>query len=167
MARLREETSHLVKIEVETSNLKQVEEALSAGADIIMLDNMDIHMIRKAVEIIGGKALVEVSGNVTRKDIRELADTGVAVIHLAPRAIDTPLNSAAVNALNAELKNHSDSPDAAAAQIVAALRQGVAERHLGFPERLFAWLNGVAPRLIDRGLADKLATIKKHARSTP
>lgn len=98
---------------------------------------------------------------------RELADTGVAVIHLAPRAIDTPLNSAAVNALNAELKNHSDSPDAAAAQIVAALRQGVAERHLGFPERLFAWLNGVAPRLIDRGLADKLATIKKHARSTP
>jgi short-subunit dehydrogenase len=98
---------------------------------------------------------------------RELADTRVAVIHLAPRAINTALNSAAVNALNAELKNHSDTPEVAAAQIVAALRQGVDERHLGFPERLFAWLNGVAPRLIDRGLAGKLATIKKHATSNP
>lgn len=80
VVRLREETSHLVKIEVETSNPDQVREALSAGADIIMLDNMDIHQIRKAVEIIGGKALVEVSGNVTKKDIRALADTGVDII---------------------------------------------------------------------------------------
>ena len=97
---------------------------------------------------------------------RELADTGVAVIHLAPRAIATALNSAAVNALNTELNNRSDTPEAAAVQIVAALRQGVAERHMGFPERLFAWLNGVAPCLIDHGLAGKLATIKKHATST-
>lgn len=97
---------------------------------------------------------------------RELADTQVAVIHLAPRAIDTPLNSAAVNALNKEMNNRSDSPESAATQIVAALRDGAAERHLGFPERLFAWLNGVAPGLIDRGLAGKLAIIKKHATST-
>ena len=80
VAILRKETSHLVKIEVETSDLDQVREALSAGADIIMLDNMDIPTIRKAVEIIGGNSLVEVSGNVTLKEIRALADTGVDII---------------------------------------------------------------------------------------
>lgn len=96
---------------------------------------------------------------------RELADSRVAVLHLAPRAIDTPLNSRAVNALNRQLGNRSDSPDEVARQIVRALRRGERERHFGFPERLFAWLNGVAPRLIDQALAGKLAVIKKHASS--
>ncbi|MBI2305950.1 MAG: SDR family oxidoreductase [Rhodocyclales bacterium] len=94
---------------------------------------------------------------------RELADSQVAVIHLAPRAIDTPLNSDAVNALNRALNNRSDSSEAVARQVVAALRRGDGEHHFGFPERLFAWLNGVAPALIDRGLAGKLAVIKQHA----
>lgn len=94
---------------------------------------------------------------------RELADSEVAVIHLAPRAIDTPLNSSAVNRLNRALNNRSDTTEAAARQIVAALRRGAGERHFGFPERLFAWLNGVAPALIDRGLAGKLAVVKRHA----
>lgn len=94
---------------------------------------------------------------------RELADTQVAVIHLAPRAIDTPLNSEAVNALNRALNNRSDSAEAVARQVVAALGRGYGEHHFGFPERFFAWLNGVAPALIDRGLAGKLAVIKQHA----
>lgn len=94
---------------------------------------------------------------------RELADTAVAVIHLAPRAIDTPLNSAAVNALNRALGNRSDTPEEVARQTLAALRRGRGELHFGFPERLFAYLNGVAPALIDRGLADKLPLIKQHA----
>lgn len=94
---------------------------------------------------------------------RELADTSVAVIHVAPRAIDTPLNSPAVNALNRELGNHADRPADVARQIVTALAQSQRERHFGFPERLFAWLNGFAPRLIDQALAGKLAIIKKHA----
>lgn len=94
---------------------------------------------------------------------RELADTRVAVIHLSPRAIDTPLNTDAVNALNRALKNRSDSAETVARQVVAALRRGDGERHFGFPERLFAWLNGIAPGLIDRGLAGKLAVIKQHA----
>ncbi len=94
---------------------------------------------------------------------RELADTPVAVIHLSPRAIDTPLNTDAVHALNRALKNRSDSAEVVARQVVAALRRGDGERHFGFPERLFAWLNGVAPGLIDRGLAGKLAIIKQHA----
>ncbi|MCP5269231.1 MAG: SDR family oxidoreductase [Zoogloeaceae bacterium] len=94
---------------------------------------------------------------------RELADTDVAVIHLAPRAIDTPLNSEAVNALNRALKNQSDSTELVARQVVEAIRRGRGESHFGFPERFFAWLNGVAPALIDQGLAGKLATIKQHA----
>jgi short-subunit dehydrogenase len=94
---------------------------------------------------------------------RELADTQVAVILLAPRAIDTPLNTDSVNALNRALKNHSDTAEQAARQVVAALRRGDGERHFGFPERLFAWINGFAPSLIDRGVAGKLAVIKQHA----
>lgn len=96
---------------------------------------------------------------------RELADSLVRVVHVAPRAIDTPLNAAAVNALNRELKNRSDSPETVAAQIVDILRSDRPESHLGFPERLFAWLNGVAPSLIDLGLAGKLAAVKHHASS--
>lgn len=94
---------------------------------------------------------------------RELADSPVGVIHLAPRAIDTPLNSPAVRRLNQALKSHTDSAADVAAQIVAAIRQGQGERHFGFPERFFAWLNGIAPSLIDRALAGKLSVIKRHA----
>lgn len=94
---------------------------------------------------------------------RELADTQVAVIYLAPRAIATALNTEAVNALNRALNNRSDSAEAAASQVVRALRRSDSERHFGFPERLFAWVNGFAPSLIDRGLAGKLAVIKQHA----
>ncbi len=96
---------------------------------------------------------------------RELADTPVAVIHLAPRAIDTPLNSADVNALNRALGNRCDSPEKVARQTLDALRRGHGEHHFGFPERLFAWINGIAPALIDRGLAAKLPLIKQHAPS--
>jgi short-subunit dehydrogenase len=93
---------------------------------------------------------------------RELADSGVEVIHVAPRAIATALNTAAVNALNRELGSASDAPEAAARQIVAAIGRGRGETHLGFPERLFAWLNGCAPRMIDRALVGKLAIVKRH-----
>lgn len=95
---------------------------------------------------------------------RELADTSIDVIHLAPRAIDTPLNSPAVRALNRALNNHADSAEDVARQTIAALGERVGERHFGFPERLFAWINGFAPGLIDRGLAGKLAVIKQHAK---
>lgn len=94
---------------------------------------------------------------------RELADTRVAVIHLAPRAIDTPLNGEAVRALNRALGNAADTPEAVARTAVAALARGSAERHFGFPERLFAWINGAAPALVDRGVAGKLSVIKRHA----
>ncbi|MBR4241723.1 MAG: carboxylating nicotinate-nucleotide diphosphorylase [Eubacterium sp.] len=78
------------KIEIETETLEQVEEAVAAGADIIMLDNMDNETMKKAVEIIGGRAQTECSGNVTKERLREIAEIGVdfvscgALTHSAP-----------------------------------------------------------------------------------
>lgn len=94
---------------------------------------------------------------------RELADTSVHVIHVAPRAIDTPINSPAVRALNTALASGMDTPETVARIIVRLLSENTAERHIGFPERLFAWLNGFAPGLVDQGLHGKLARIKQHA----
>lgn len=78
------------KIEVEVENLDMVREAVEAGADIIMLDNMSHKDMEKAMEIIAGKAEVEVSGNVTKENIARLVDLGVdyissgALTHSAP-----------------------------------------------------------------------------------
>ena len=68
--------------EVEAATVEEVKEALVAGADIIMLDNMDLEQIRQAVRIIDKKALVEVSGGVTRERLRDLAGTGVDLISI-------------------------------------------------------------------------------------
>jgi len=94
---------------------------------------------------------------------RELADSPVRVLHVAPRAIDTPLNSPAVVALNKALKNACDTPEQVAARIVHMLQHDTPYALIGFPERFFAWLNGFAPALVDRGLRGKLAVIKRHA----
>lgn len=67
-------------IEVETENLEELQEALEAGADIIMLDNYSLEAIREAVEITQGRAKLEVSGNVTLETLPQLADTGVDFI---------------------------------------------------------------------------------------
>lgn len=77
---VRKGVSHLEKIEVEVSDQAGVAEAVAAGADIIMLDNMDIDQIEKAVAFIDGKAMVEASGGVTKDDLRRLAKTGVDLI---------------------------------------------------------------------------------------
>jgi nicotinate-nucleotide pyrophosphorylase (carboxylating) len=69
-----------IKIEVETTCIREVEEALSAGADIIMLDNMDIETMRIAVRMIGNKAKTEASGNMTLERIARVAETGVDFI---------------------------------------------------------------------------------------
>ena len=69
-----------IKIEVETSDLIEVEEAMQSGADIIMLDNMTTETMKIAVEKINGRALVEASGNVTLKRVKEIAETGVDYI---------------------------------------------------------------------------------------
>lgn len=69
-----------VKIEVETENLEMVREAVEAGADIIMLDNMDIDMTKEAIEIIDGRATIEASGNITLENINRYKGVAVDVI---------------------------------------------------------------------------------------
>jgi len=71
-----------LKIEVETESLEQVSEALNAGADIIMLDNMSLEMMADAVKFIDGRALTEASGNMGDKDLRPIAETGVDFISI-------------------------------------------------------------------------------------
>jgi len=68
------------RIEVETGNLREVREALACGADIIMLDNMTVNAMKKAVALVAGRALTEASGNVTLKRVAEIAATGVDMI---------------------------------------------------------------------------------------
>lgn len=80
VTKLREQISHAHKIEVECDTLEQVKEAVTTGADIIMLDNMDIETMKKACQIIGRKAIVEASGNVNLNTVREIASTGVDII---------------------------------------------------------------------------------------
>ena len=69
-----------LKIEVETTTLEQVDEALEAGADIIMLDNMSMHQMKEAVSLIEGEAETEASGNISLETIEEVAQTGVDYI---------------------------------------------------------------------------------------
>lgn len=79
---LRKRVGHMVKIEVEVRNLDELNEAISVGTDVIMLDNMSCSEMAEAVKIAGGKALLEASGNVTAENIREVAETGVDIISL-------------------------------------------------------------------------------------
>lgn len=97
VARLRRHAPG-VKIEVETENLEEVREALAAGADIIMLDNMTIPAMRAAVALIGGRAKTEASGNVALENVRAIAETGVDYISTGAlthsvRALDISLKA--------------------------------------------------------------------------
>lgn len=78
--RLKKHISHAHKIEVECDTVEQVKEALDACVDIIMLDNMSIDDMKKSVELINGKAIVEASGNVTLETVNTIAATGVDII---------------------------------------------------------------------------------------
>ena len=90
--RARDNNPRGLPIEVETRNLREVREALEAGVDIILLDNMDVGTIREAVNRIDGRVLVEASGGIDRKNVRTIAETGVdtisigALTHSAPAA---------------------------------------------------------------------------------
>ena len=87
----RNEISHTVKIEVETETLDQVKEALEAGADIIMLDNMSIEMIEEAVRLIDGRAIVEASGGVTKERLPAIAKAGVDIISVGALTNSAPI----------------------------------------------------------------------------
>ncbi|MBF0400732.1 MAG: carboxylating nicotinate-nucleotide diphosphorylase [Magnetococcales bacterium] len=78
--RVEESVSHLHRIQIECETLDQVREALNAGAQAILLDNMDLDTMRRAVDIAGGKALLEASGTVNLDNVRAVAETGVDLI---------------------------------------------------------------------------------------
>jgi nicotinate-nucleotide pyrophosphorylase (carboxylating) len=96
VARARAAAPHGLKVEVEVQDLDQLDEAISAGAEAILLDNMSPQMVREAVTRAGGKALLETSGGITLETISEYAETGVDLISVGAlthsvRAIDLSL----------------------------------------------------------------------------
>lgn len=80
VTRARRHVPHTLKVEVEVRNLAEVAEALAAGADILLLDNMDLAQLQAAVEQVGGRAMTEASGGVSLETVRAIAETGVNLI---------------------------------------------------------------------------------------
>jgi len=95
---------------------------------------------------------------------RELADTGVKVAYIAPRAVRTPLNTGPIMRMAAAVKMHMDEPDWVAGRIATAMAKGRDEVYLGFPESLFVRINAVLPRLVDRALHKQNRTMAPFAR---
>lgn len=90
---LAKKAHHLLKIEVEVKSLDELKEALNAGTDVIMLDNMSLDEMKDAVKIAKGKVIVEASGNVNLENVRSIAETGVDIISIgalthSARAVD-------------------------------------------------------------------------------
>lgn len=81
---------HMVKVEVEVDTLDQLKEAIAAGADIILLDNMSPDILRQAVEIIDGKAVAEASGGVNLETVTAIAETGVNLISIGALTHSAP-----------------------------------------------------------------------------
>lgn len=97
IGKARNAISHTMKIEVEVEDLAAAQEAVAAGADIIMLDNMSPQMMREAVQLIAGRAITEASGNINEETIQKAAATGVDIISLGSlthtiRSLDISLN---------------------------------------------------------------------------
>jgi len=89
--------SHTIKVEVEVETLEETKEAVEAGAHIIMLDNMPPDLMRQAMELIDGRAVVEASGGITMGTVRAVAETGVDLISIgglthSPTALDISLD---------------------------------------------------------------------------
>jgi len=80
VGRCRGKAHHLLKIEVECRNIEEVREALNAGAEVLLLDNMSTAQMKKAVALAKGKVMLEASGNVTLDTVRSIAETGVDFI---------------------------------------------------------------------------------------
>lgn len=93
---------------------------------------------------------------------RELADTGVGVLYVAPRATRTTMNSAPAQALNLALKVATDSPQRVAREVLAAITADRNELYLGWPEKFFVRLNGMLPGVVDHALRKQLPLIRQY-----
>lgn len=92
---------------------------------------------------------------------RELADTRVSVLYVAPRATHTSMNSPAAQALNDALKANVDDPQTVATAVIHAIAGDRRDLYLGWPERFFVRLNSLLPHLVDRGLRKQLPLIRR------
>lgn len=96
---------------------------------------------------------------------REHADSGLRFQYLSPRATRTAFNTPQVDAMNREMKVAQDEPADVAAQLVAAIASGRSRLQIGWPEKLFARINGALPALVDRNLKSQLSIVRRHARA--
>lgn len=96
---------------------------------------------------------------------REYANSSVSFFYLAPRATQTAINSSAVVSMNQALGNQMDPPERVAEALVKQVEQNKSRWFIGFPEKIFARINGVLPEIVDRALAKKLPTIKQFLTS--
>jgi nicotinate-nucleotide pyrophosphorylase (carboxylating) len=95
--RARRHNGHLVKLEVEVDTLAQLDEALSVGVDILLLDNMDLETLREAVRRCRGRALAEASGGIRLENVRAVAETGVDLVSLGWLTHSAPALDVAVD----------------------------------------------------------------------
>lgn len=86
----KDRAPHTLKIEIEVTNIDGLEEAIGAGADVVMLDNMPLDQMRKAVSIADGRVLLEASGGVSLKSVKEIAETGVDIISIGALTHSAP-----------------------------------------------------------------------------
>jgi nicotinate-nucleotide pyrophosphorylase (carboxylating) len=98
----RRNTPHLLAVEVEVSTLEQLDEALTAGADVVMLDNMDLPTLREAVQRVAGRAVVEASGGVTLDTVKQIAAAGVDLISVGALTHSAPALDISMEAVSAE-----------------------------------------------------------------
>ena len=90
MAGVRKRAGHMVKIEVEVTTLKELDEALAHKPDAVLLDNMPVAMLKAAVGKVAGRAIIEASGGVSLETVREIADTGVDLISVGALTHSAP-----------------------------------------------------------------------------
>lgn len=98
---------------------------------------------------------------------RELADTRIKVMYVAPRATRTTMNDSQVIAMNEALKVAMDDPKSVARCIAAAVRAEKSERYLGWPEKLFVRINSILPHLVDGSLRKQLPIIQRFTKLNP
>lgn len=91
---------------------------------------------------------------------RELSDTNIMVQYLAPRSIATNINSARMNELNKRLNNTVDTPELLVPKIIKAIEKGQTEKFFGWPEKLFAKINGLFPNLVSGSIKKELPVIQ-------
>ncbi len=107
--RVRERIPHTLKVEVEVKDMAELDEALAAGADAVLLDNMQTAEMSAAVRRVGGRIPCEASGNMTLERVREVAETGVDLISVGALTHSVPAADISLNVMHADLQTIADS----------------------------------------------------------